>query len=87
MPDFDEWDEDKNLINQEKHGVSFEKAQRAFDDPHRIIIRDLAHETGEQRFFCLGLVDGGVLTVRFSYPPQTHPDFRGRILAAREKTL
>lgn len=66
-PDFDEWDENKNRINQERHGVSFATAQRAFEDPHRVIIRDLAHEKGEKRFFCLGMVDGGVLTVRFSF--------------------
>jgi uncharacterized protein len=62
-----EWDEVKNCSNLEKHGVSFEEAQRAFDDPLRVIIRDLEHEKGEKRFFCLGLVDGEVLTVRFSF--------------------
>ena len=36
MTGFD-WDEFKNRINQEAHGVSFEEAQRVFDDPHRII--------------------------------------------------
>ena len=65
--DFDAWDENKNRLNQERHGVSFELAQRAFADPKRVIIRDLAHEKGEKRFFCLGEVDGNVLTVRFSY--------------------
>ena len=62
-----EWDEDKNRSNQEKHGVSFETVQAAFFDPHRVIVRDLAHERGEKRFFGLGMVDGGVLTVRFTY--------------------
>ena len=62
-----EWDEDKNFVNHKKHGVSFEDAQNAFDDPKRIIIRDLDHEKGEKRFFCLGLVEGAVMTVRFSY--------------------
>ncbi len=66
-PDFDAWDENKNRLNQESHGVSFETAQRACDDPRRVIIRDLAHEKGEKRFFCLGMVEGEVLTVRFSY--------------------
>lgn len=66
-PDFDDWDENKNRLNQETHGVSFEVAQRVFDDPQRVIIRDLAHEKGEKRFFCLGMVDGSVLTVRFSF--------------------
>ncbi len=64
---FDTWDENKNRLNQERHGVSFEVAQRAFDDPRRVIVRDLVHEKGEKRFFCLGKVDGNVLTVRFSY--------------------
>lgn len=62
-----EWDEEKNRSNQEKHGVSFESAQAAFDDPRRVILRDLAHEWDEPRFFCLGMVGGGVLTVRFTY--------------------
>jgi uncharacterized DUF497 family protein len=65
------WDEAKNLKNQQRHHVSFEYAQRAFDDPKRVIVRDLAHEKGkEERFFCLGKVDGGILTVRFSYRGQ-----------------
>ncbi len=31
------WDNNKNQINQQKHGVSFEIVQIAFDDPYRII--------------------------------------------------
>ena len=62
-----EWDETKNKINQTRHGVSFEEAQSAFDDPLRIIIRGLVHEKGEKRFFCLGVVEGSVVTVRFSH--------------------
>jgi uncharacterized DUF497 family protein len=34
--DFD-WDEAKNRINRDKHGVAFEDAQEAFFDPHRLI--------------------------------------------------
>ncbi len=67
QPSF-EWDENKDVINQQKHGVSFEKAQYAFDDTHRVISRDLEHSSDlEERFFCFGLVDGRVLTVRFTY--------------------
>ena len=65
-PNF-EWDQEKDRINQKKHGVSFEAAQQAFDDPRRVIIRDLEHEQGEKRFFCLGKIDGEILTVRFSF--------------------
>jgi hypothetical protein len=34
-----EWNELKNRRNQDKHGVSFEYAQSAFLDPHRIIAK------------------------------------------------
>jgi uncharacterized DUF497 family protein len=62
-----EWDQDKDAENQKKHGVSFSLAQYAFADPHRVIAEDLAHSKGEKRYFCFGEVEGGVLTVRFTY--------------------
>ena len=62
-----EWDEDKNLANQLKHGVSFQEAQKAFLHSQRLIVEDAAHSFDEQRYFCLGKVDDGVLTVRFAY--------------------
>ena len=62
-----EWDENKNSINKEKHNVSFERAQHAFKDTKRIIAEDLDHSNDEKRYFCFGEVDGGILTVRFTY--------------------
>jgi uncharacterized DUF497 family protein len=62
-----EWDEEKNRENQAKHGVSFEEAQEAFADPNLRIIRDLEHSESEERWFCLGKVERGILTVRFTY--------------------
>ncbi len=62
-----EWDEEKNAENQAKHGVSFEEAQLAFADPNRRIIRDLEHSETEERWFSLGQVERGIVTVRFTY--------------------
>ena len=62
-----EWDEAKNLINQAKHGVSFEQARHAFADPCRVILADVEHSMKEDRLFCLGMVGSGVMTVRFTY--------------------
>jgi uncharacterized protein len=62
-----EWDNAKDLINQEKHGVSFALAQLAFLDHRRIILEDLEHSKDERRFYCLGMVTDGILTVRFTY--------------------
>ena len=62
-----EWDDAKNAVNIEKHGVAFVDAQRAFFDPKRVILKDVGHSEAEDRFFCIGCVDGGIMTVRFTY--------------------
>ncbi len=62
-----EWDENKDKTNQEKHGVSFALAQLAFLDHSRLILEDLEHSIDEKRYYCLGRVSGGILTVRFTY--------------------
>jgi uncharacterized protein len=33
-----EWDPEKDRINQQKHGLTFEQAQQAFFDPYRVIM-------------------------------------------------
>lgn len=62
-----EWDTEKDTLNQEKHGVSFAVAQYAFADPFRIIAKNESHSQDEERFYCFGEVNGGILTVRFTY--------------------
>jgi uncharacterized protein len=62
-----EWDSDKDSVNRKKHGVPFYRAQYAFADPRRVIAKDLSHSQSEDRFYCFGEVDGGILTVRFTY--------------------
>jgi uncharacterized DUF497 family protein len=66
-----EWDSNKNGINTEKHGISFFEAQKAFLDPRRIIAEDLEHSETEKRYYCFGMVDGEILTVRFVYRNNT----------------
>ena len=65
-----EWDHDKNEANIVKHGVSFFEAQRAFLDPKRIIAEDVEHSKAEARYYCFGLVDEAIMTVRFTYRHQ-----------------
>lgn len=62
-----EWDEEKDAENLAKHRVSFSLAQRAFLDPHRVIVEDVGHSRDERRHYCIGRVDDGILTVRFTY--------------------
>lgn len=61
-----EWDIEKDLSNQLKHGVSFETAKQAFSDVRHVIILDDKHSEGvEKRYYCYGKVGDKVLTVRF----------------------
>ena len=62
-----EWNEVKNLANTAKHGVGFAMAQKAFLDPKRVIAEDLQHSANEKRYFCIGAVEGEILTVRFTW--------------------
>jgi hypothetical protein len=57
----------KDRANRDKHGASFADAQYAFFDPRRVIAEDLDHSDSEQRYFCFGVVDNEVMTVRFTY--------------------
>ena len=51
------WDEDKNLSNQRKHGLSFEIAARVFLDPLHLSTQDRI-ENGEPRWQTVGQIDG-----------------------------
>ena len=61
-----EWDEGKNKDNNLKHNISFEEAQYAFFDQDRIIYKDERHSFMEERFFCIGKINAGIVTVRFT---------------------
>jgi uncharacterized DUF497 family protein len=61
-----EWDLDKNQKNIIKHRVDFEEASRVFFDPYRIIQKDDKHSHEEPRWLCIGMVEGRVITVRFT---------------------
>jgi len=62
-----EWDENKNIANQKKHGISFYEAQNAFLDLKRIIAKDIKHSNKEERYYCFGSVNNEIVTVRFTY--------------------
>ena len=61
-----EWDDPKDALNRDRHGVGFTEAQQAFLDPQRVIAVDEAHSAAEPRYFCIGVVNGRVMTVRFT---------------------
>ncbi len=50
-----QWDKEKDLINQKKHGVSFEEAKSVFYDDNAIQFWDDTHSELEDRFLLLGM--------------------------------
>ena len=50
-----EWDENKNISNQKKHGISFEEAKTVFIDELARLIPDPDGSTGEERFILMGV--------------------------------
>ncbi len=55
-----EWDDEKNDTNIKKHGVSFEKAKRIFEDDVLTVVDERFHY-GELREISIGLIDGILL--------------------------
>jgi uncharacterized DUF497 family protein len=55
-----EWDEEKSLRNKLKHGISFDIAQKVFEDPFALSVQD-RHENGEDRWQTLGMIENILL--------------------------
>ena len=52
---FFDWDEEKAMLNERKHGVSFLEAMTVFDDANAVMTDDTGHSDTEQRFVLLGM--------------------------------
>ena len=50
-----EWDENKQRINIQKHGVDFEEAKTVFYDEEALLLPDPDHSATEERFVILGI--------------------------------
>jgi Uncharacterized protein conserved in bacteria len=61
------WDTEREMANIEKHGIDFTVASRAFLDIKRKIVVDSKHSIVELRHYCIGNVEGKIITVRFTY--------------------
>ncbi len=79
-----EWDENKNLINQRKHGISFEEAKTVFYDIFAILFDDPDHSEYEDRFLIIGTsLSKGICLVSHCYRGEGDTI---RIISARKAT-
>lgn len=75
-----EWDDGKAERNALKHGISFELAAFAFDDPYALIVDDEKHSADEYRQWLIGDSGAKVLVIVFTMRP---PNGNIRIVSAR----
>ena len=79
-----DWDENKNRINQEKHGIDFDEASTVFFDERAILFDDPEHSENEERFILLGMSENAnVCIVCHCY---RESDTVIRIISARKAT-
>jgi len=62
-----EWDDAKDLLNQEKHGISFGEARRLFEsDVDYLEIFDSEHSEFEDRFIAIGPIEQRLVVVVYT---------------------
>ena len=49
-----DWNEEKNGLNIQKHGISFKEAETVFNDINAIFLLDERHSFDEERFVIIG---------------------------------
>ena len=48
------WNDEKYILNLQKHGVTFEEASTVFDDENALYSEDSGHSQHEERFKVIG---------------------------------
>lgn len=79
-----EWDNQKALTNERKHGITFADAESVFSDENARLIFDPEHSLEEDRYIILGISSlHGLLVVSHIYKQN---DQIIRIISARKAT-
>ncbi len=66
-----EWDDAKDLTNQQKHGLSFAEARELFEPGADYLeIFDADHSETEDRFIAIGPVKRGLVVVVYTEPEE-----------------
>jgi len=60
-----EWDEAKNTLNIEKHGIDFNDAHELFGG-NRLIFPDARKDYGEDRFITVGLISDRLMVAVYT---------------------
>jgi len=80
-----EWDDEKNEINQKKHGIDFETATLVFDDPFCVTFIE-RESCGEERWHAIGSIENIIVIVVVHTYREDGLDEVIRIISARRAT-
>jgi len=75
-----EWDEEKAAANYLKHGIQFDEACSAFQDPLSLTILDPLHSDDELRYILIGVS----IALRLLVVVHTDRGDKVRIISARK---
>jgi len=78
-----DWDDRKDSSNLRKHGIDFDTASLAFDDPLHLLIPDVVVD-GEQRWQLIGMASDVALLVVIHTCRDEDGDELVRIISARK---
>lgn len=81
-----EWDKNKNHSNMKKHGLTFEIASLAFQDPFLLSVPDERHNYEEERWQSLGLIHGILIYLVHTVENDSNGEEIIRIISARSAT-
>lgn len=79
-----EWDEEKRLVNIDKHGVDFLDVCRLFEEPY-LMFQDKRRDYGEVRSLAIGHVSARLMVIVFTKRQETIRIISARKANEREK--
>ncbi len=78
------WDDNKNRVNKQKHGLGFETARLVFDDP--LMAQRPDPNPDEDRWHTIGMIGGVIVAHTWPKPEHGTSLEAGRIISARKAT-
>jgi uncharacterized DUF497 family protein len=81
-----EWHKEKEILNIEKHNISFSEASTVFDDYFAIFFEDKLHSINEERFVIIGYSNQNRLVTVVFTERNVESGIITRIISARKST-
>ena len=83
-----EWNDNKAISNERKHGISFREASTVFNDPLALTFDDPDHSIGEERFIAFGKTNTDkYIIVAYTWRENTIRIISARLMSKTEQRI